>query len=196
MRSVSPRRLPVWLPFMLCAGLNSAAPALATSWIDPPLVPDVVVQDQDGRSLNFYRDLLQGRTVLINFIFTGCRSVCPTQTAILRDVKQRWTDLPAGQSAVLLISITVDPKHDGPQQLRDYARRFDIDPGMPQGWVFVTGETREINTLLSSFSSRAAQPADHSNVVWVGNEPRRRWSRAAALNTPPQIAQLLREILQ
>lgn len=195
MRGANRHRLSSCL-LLLCVGLADVASTRAASWIDPPFLPDVVVQDQDGRQLNFYADLLRGRTVLINFIYTQCRSVCPTQTAILRDAKQRWADAMAEQRAVLLISITVDPKHDDPRQLRDFAERFGISPGMEQGWVFVTGETRALTKLLSSLNSLTPQPADHSNVLWVGNEPRGRWSRTAALNTPQQITELLRESMQ
>jgi len=39
-------------------------------------IPDVPIYDQDGRRLNFYTDLVKGRTVAINFIFTTCTTIC------------------------------------------------------------------------------------------------------------------------
>src|SRR5947209_13916632 len=38
---------------------------------------DTILVDQDARPHRFYSDLIAGRTVIINLIFTGCRSSCP-----------------------------------------------------------------------------------------------------------------------
>src|SRR6185295_129948 len=38
-------------------------------------IPDVPVSDQNGRRLNFYSDLVNGRTVVINFMFTTCTTI-------------------------------------------------------------------------------------------------------------------------
>ena len=185
--------------YFLCAlllGLCGALPAQANPWMSAPALPDIEVQDQDGHPLQFYSDLLRGRTVVIDFIFTGCTTVCPTQTAILRDVRNRLSASKPYQDEVLLISVTIDPRHDGPQQLREYAQRFEITPGLRQGWVFVTGEPRELNKLLSAFNSATSQPPSHSNILWIGNEPQQRWTRTAAFNTPQHFTQLLREIVR
>ena len=40
-------------------------------------LPDVAVVDQDGRQRKFYSDLVKGRLVVINFIYTSCQAVCP-----------------------------------------------------------------------------------------------------------------------
>lgn len=185
--------------YVLCAllvGLCGILPARANPWMSAPALLDITVQDQDGHPLQFYSDLLQGRTVVIDFIFTGCTTVCPMQTAILRDVRNRLSDSKTDQGEVLLISVTIDPKHDGPQQLREYAQRFQIAPGLRHGWVFVTGEPRELKKLLYAFKSETSQPASHSNILWIGNEPQQRWTRTAAFNTPQHVTQLVREIVR
>src|SRR5688572_23389374 len=41
------------------------------------LIPDVEVLDQHGNELHFYSDLIKGKTVAINFIFTNCTTICP-----------------------------------------------------------------------------------------------------------------------
>lgn len=181
---------------ILSMGLSMGCLAYADVWMPPPGLPDLDVEDQDGRPLRFYRDVLQGRTVLINFMFTACTTACPAQTAILRDVRQRWSDSLSPQEEVLFVSVTVDPIHDGPQQLREYAQRHAIATGLRHGWVFLTGETREIGLLLTALNSATARPADHSNFLWIGNEPRQRWTRTAAFNTPQHFTHLLQEIVQ
>src|ERR1700731_1993208 len=57
-------------------GGNTPAPA----GMKAPVIPDVVVVDQDNHKLHFYRDLVQGKNVAINFIFTTCTTICPPLT--------------------------------------------------------------------------------------------------------------------
>jgi len=40
-------------------------------------IPDVALLDQDGREIHFYSDLVKGRVVAIQFIFTTCTTICP-----------------------------------------------------------------------------------------------------------------------
>jgi protein SCO1/2 len=47
-------------------------------------------------------------------------------------------------SDVLLVSITVDPAHDTPAVLADYARHFKQDPAR---WFFLTGDMDKLNDL-------------------------------------------------
>ena len=42
-------------------------------------IPDVEVLDQEGRKQKFYTDLVKGKTVVINFVFTRLRGSCATQ---------------------------------------------------------------------------------------------------------------------
>src|SRR4029077_20254302 len=60
---------------------HAAAPAAenipAPAGLKSPPIPDVVVVDQNNHKLHFYRDLVQGKTVAINFIFTTCPTICP-----------------------------------------------------------------------------------------------------------------------
>ncbi len=51
-------------------------------------IPDVTVRDQAGNQLKFYSDLVKGKTVAINFVFTTCTTICPPLTATFRKVQQ------------------------------------------------------------------------------------------------------------
>src|SRR3954462_1067407 len=80
-------------------------------------IPNVKVVDQNGKALDFYTDLVKGRNVAINFIFTTCTTVCPVLTATFRRVQ---TELENTHSDTKLISISVDPTVDTPERLRDF----------------------------------------------------------------------------
>ena len=51
-------------------------------------IPDVEVLDQDGRKVHFYTDLVKGKTVAINFIFTTCTTICPPMGATFARVQK------------------------------------------------------------------------------------------------------------
>src|SRR5215467_7849699 len=64
------------------AGDKSAAESLVMR------IPDTTVYDQNGNKLRFYTDLVKGKTVAIEFIFTTCTTICPPLTATFRKVQQ------------------------------------------------------------------------------------------------------------
>jgi protein SCO1 len=50
----------------------------------------------------------------------------------------------AGSPEIRLVSFTVDPAHDTPQVLSDYAANFSADP---QRWFFLTGEPARLDDI-------------------------------------------------
>src|SRR6185295_9494228 len=93
----------------------------ATDWTGSLRIPDTVVYDQDGKKLHFYTDLVKGKTVAINFIFTTCATICPPLTATFRKVQQELGGRKG--SDVQLISISVDPVTDVPERLKAFSAK-------------------------------------------------------------------------
>ena len=89
----------------------------ATQAVQQPaaMIPDVPVLDQNGKRLNFYSDLVRGRTVAIDFIYTSCTTFCPMLTANFRMVQDQLSAR-IGKD-VELISISIDPVTDTPTKL-------------------------------------------------------------------------------
>ncbi len=89
---------------------------------------------------------LKGKLVLVNFIYTSCRGPCLTETLKLA----KLADQLGGKLGrkVVLASITVDPEHDGPAQLLQYAQKQDVDR---TGWLFLTGSPDAIDRTLKNF---------------------------------------------
>ncbi|MBC7931242.1 MAG: SCO family protein [Rubrivivax sp.] len=150
-------------------------------------IPDTIVYDQDGRRLNFYTDLVKGRTVAINFIFTSCTTICPPLTATFRRAQQ-LLGARAGKD-VSLISISVDPVTDTPERLKNYSAKFKAGPG----WTFVTGEKAEIDALLKALGVWTADKNDHTPMVLVGNEADRRWTRTYGLAPATSLVKVIEE---
>jgi protein SCO1 len=147
-----------------------------------PVLPDVTVTDQDGVSHRFYSDLVKGKTVAINFVFTSCKTSCPTASALFGAVQHRLQQT-AGRE-VTLLSISVDPTVDRPQQLQAYAAKF----GAGSGWKFLTGVPYEIKRLLKGLGADVADKADHSPMILIGNDATGEWTRLYGLASVPQVA--------
>src|SRR5882672_2350548 len=147
-------------------------------------IPDVRVYDQNGKQLNFYSDLVKGRTVAINFIFTTCTGVSPPMTATFRRVQE---DLPQRTPPIQLISISVDPATDTPARMHEFAAKFKAGPG----WTFVTGDRNEIDLLLQALGAAVANKNDHTPMILIGNEVTDYWTRAYGLSSPTTLIQVI-----
>lgn len=149
-------------------------------------MPDVRVSDQDGNQLNFYSDLVKGKTVAINFIFTTCTTICPPLTATFRRVQQ---ELKTNALEAQLISVSVDPTIDTPERLKDYAAKFKAGPG----WTFVTGSKGEIDSLLQALGVAVANKNDHTPMILIGNDEAKYWTRAYGLSSPSTLVNAITE---
>jgi protein SCO1/2 len=114
----------------------------------PRAIPRVDLEDQDGRP--FALDSYRGRPLLVDFVYTRCRSVCP----LLSDAFQRVdrvaqsTSAADGDERLQLVSITFDSL-DTPADLRAYAKHYSADG---RAWRFArVREPRELESLLRAF---------------------------------------------
>jgi len=165
---------------------GSSSPVPAGSLLTSAQIPDSHVMDQNGKRLNFYSDLVQGKTVAINFIFTTCTTICPPLTATFRRVQ---LEMAAHAVSAQLISISVDPAVDTPERLRDFAEKFKAGPG----WTFVTGEKSEIDSLLRALGVAVADKNDHTPMILVGNDVTGYWTRSYGLSSPATLVKVIAE---
>lgn len=166
----------------------AAAPAPAkpeVQEVDGLKVPDVPVVDQDGRPLHFYSDLVKGRVVAVNFVFTTCTTICPPMGANFAKLQKIL-----GTRDVHLISVSVDPATDTPERMKAWSQKFGAGPG----WTLVTGDRDEITRLLKALGVYTPSIADHSPLVLLGNDARHRWTRAYGLAAPARLAELIDQI--
>ncbi|RZS58026.1 SCO family protein [Sphaerotilus mobilis] len=138
-------------------------------------LPDVEVLDQEGRKRRFGRDLVAGKRVAINFIFTSCTTICSPLSATFKAMDEELRRQ-AGPE-VQFISISVDPLTDTPAELRKFGRKFDAGAN----WTFVTGSRASIDAILKAYDVGTGNAEDHSPMVWLGHEPSQRWVRTYGL---------------
>ncbi|MEW5852863.1 MAG: SCO family protein [Myxococcota bacterium] len=170
---------------MLSGGPTAAAPA-GSPW-GAGYFPNVTLVNQDGKPLRFYDDVIKDKVVLINFIFVGCGNACPLETANLRKVQEALGDR-VGRD-IFMYSISIDPEHDTPVALKEYAEKFKAGPG----WQFLTGKAEDITLLrkkLGLYREGEAR-ADHTASLIVGNEATGQWRKRSAFDNPKVLAAVL-----
>src|SRR5262245_20138281 len=98
--------------------------ALAANPWGASYFPNVPLITQDGTPVRFYDDLLKGKAVAINLIYTSCKDECPLETARLVQVQRLLGDH-VGKD-IFFYSISIDPKRDTPAVLKAYAEKLVI----------------------------------------------------------------------
>src|SRR4051794_27717391 len=124
----------IWSAFAAAAATSmlSVSQAQQRPWGEG-YIPNLPVQNQNAETLHFYDDLIKGKIVVISFIYTSCTDICPLTTARLTQLEDKLGELMAHD--IFFISMTVDPEHDRPEQLKEFSQAFKTGPG----WTFVTG---------------------------------------------------------
>jgi protein SCO1/2 len=148
-------------------------------------IPDVELLDQDGRTVHFYTDLVKGKVVAVQFIFTTCTTICPPLGATFARVQKELGER-AGRD-VRLISVSVDPVTDTPERLKAWGAKFHA----AEGWTFVTGAKPQVDELLRALGAATASPADHSPTVLIGNDAAGQWTRTYGLARPGVLLKLI-----
>ena len=143
---------------------------------------------QHGEKVAFYSDVLRDKVVLVNFIFTKCTDSCPMQTARLAVVQSLLPD--ATKLGIELVSISVDPEHDTPQALEEYAARF----GAHDGWTFLTGSKANVEDVLRRLGQLAPSRESHTTLFMLGNVQSGHWIKLHPDSDPADIARYLRSL--
>ncbi len=113
-------------------------------WANPYPAYSFLLKDQDGNQLSL-KDL-SGRVVLVNFIYTHCKTVCLLETQELRKLQKALGPLMGRE--VLFLSISIDPKRDTPEALRRYGEQHGVDF---RSWGFLTGSEEMIRKVVEAY---------------------------------------------
>jgi len=151
--------------------------------------PDVTLLTQDGTPVRFFEDLVKGKKVVINFMYSRCKGICSPVTDNLVDVQQQLGER-VGRD-IFFYSISLEPEGDTPADLKAYAERHGVGPG----WLFLTGAPEDCERLRRALGFVDPDPeldrdvTNHAGNVLFGNEPLMLWAACPGQADPDWIRQ-------
>jgi protein SCO1/2 len=178
------------------AGFAESGPASPQAARMRQRLLNISLQTQEDRSVRFYDDLVKKKVVVISFMFTGCREVCPRTTATMRKIQDAFGDR-MGKD-LFLYSISLDAEHDTPGVLLRHAQAT----GAKRGWSFLTGKKEEIEALRRNIGMYDPDPVvdadktQHGAFLVLGNEATGRWLMMPAVGATERIFQSLQRMLR
>ena len=152
-----------------------AAPSPAGNRDPRAYFTDLEFRTHDDKPVRFYTDTMEGRTVVINFIYTNCKDACPLITQKMLQVRDLLGD--KFNKEVFFITISTDPARDTPAELKKYAQKQSAD--IP-GWLFLTGSQDNIEIILKKFGSYSKNVEEHLTLLLVGQRAGEALDQAAA----------------
>lgn len=100
-----------------------------------PSIPNFAFTNQDGKVVTLHD--FSGKIYVADFFFVTCPTICPIMKKNLLKVYQAYQTAPD----VRILSHTIDPDHDTPAVLKQYAQDLGVSGTM---WQFVTGDREKI----------------------------------------------------
>ncbi len=178
---------------------DSAAPPPRI--LPEPKAPDTFqLLDHDGKP--FDRERLKGKWSLICFGYTHCPDICPTALAILQAVFRKLEKRPEISRDLQGVFISVDPKHDTPELLKEYVTYFN------PAFLGVTGDARELKALSGQMGARYSIAyswestgemdylVDHSAALYLVDPQARLYAAFKPPYGPEEVSGKLVEILK
>ena len=151
--------------------------------------PNVPLVTHEGKQVMFYDDVLKGKKIVVNTMYTVCRNICTPVTHNIVQARALLGDL---TKDIYFYSLSLTPLDDDPPALRAYMKLF----GITSGWTFLTGKPENIDQVRRGLgfaqSSTAEDISNHSGMLRIGNEPLVSWSHASALVSSRSTARMIR----
>jgi len=90
-----------------------------------------------------------------------------------------------------MISLSIDPEHDTPRRLRDYAEQFSAGPQ----WRFYTGREGDIEAIQKAFDAYRGNKMRHEPTTYIRDPSGQRWLRLDGFATASPLTEEVRLLL-
>ena len=127
--------------------------------------------------------------VLLTFSFTSCSTICPVLNATFASVQK---ELAKQKQPVRLVTISIDPTHDTPEVLAEYAGSFNA----AENWTFLTGTAADIQTVRKAFNAHTANKGRHAPLMFIRASADGLWLRLNGLMSSQQLLTEFRAALK
>ena len=120
-------------------------------------IPAWKLTDENGKE--FLGESLKGKIYVADFFFTRCGSICPKMSTELTRLQDTFSQ----EEEIQIASFSVDPVHDTPEMLREYAKKYDAKSGK---WHFLTGTKTQIYPLaVKGYFIPVADASEYDKAV-------------------------------
>lgn len=137
-------------------------------------MPDVTLINQDGKRIKFRELMNSGKPVVVDFIYGTCTTICPVLSAGYTNFQRKRG---ADAAKVQLVSISIDPEHDGPAIMRKYLKNYRAQPG----WDFLTGSREDIDRVMKAFNAYIPNKMFHYPIMFMKAPGDETWVRIYGL---------------
>jgi len=159
--------------------------------LGPDFYTNAVFRTHENKEVRFYDDLIKGKHVVINFMYTRCEGSCPLTTANLVQAQKVFKNR-IGRD-IFIYSISLKPEEDDPVTLKKYAESYRTKPG----WLFLTGRREDVDTLRFRLMTEHHPAIDlnieqHTGMIRVINDANNRWFCSPSQASVETIVQAIR----
>jgi protein SCO1/2 len=187
-------RLVVVLTIAGCFAAAAAAaepPAFNGGRIDNPSpLPGFTLHDQSGRAVSLAAQ--RGKLVLLTFLYTHCKDVCPLTAQNLSGAVRL---LGAKRNDVRVLAVSVDPRGDTPRAVRHFVRVHRL---VPQ-FHYLIGSKTQLEPIWREYSvtsvKRTSGDIDHTLYTVLADQTGKARVLYDASATPVAVAHDLRLLL-
>jgi protein SCO1/2 len=131
---------------LLIPALVFASNPVSSPLADIGPAPRTVLTDSNGKP--FQLASLEGKVVVVSFIYTTCTGICPGTTQAMARARDALKEAKLWGTSVEFVSITLDPGRDAPGVLRQYAKLFRADD---PPWHFLTGPPEKVHSAIAAW---------------------------------------------
>ena len=129
-------------------------------------VPNVTLINQDHEEIKIKELLNSETTIILNFIYSTCTTVCPVLSASFAGLQRKVGDNTG--KAIQFVSISIDPENDTPEVMKQHLKKYHAKPG----WNYLTGAPKDIKKIIKAFD---AYIAGDISIVFMKSPQQKEW---------------------
>ncbi|MBI4740339.1 MAG: SCO family protein [Betaproteobacteria bacterium] len=154
--------------------------------------PAFTLIDQNGKRVSL-KDF-RGKALLVSFIYTECKDICPVLPQIVGRADQWLTA--EEKTRTRFVGISLDPNRDNPAKLRAFMKQHNLSP---ERWTLLTGSLKEATQAANGYGIVAKPDINGDivhNAVYILIDPQGnlRTEFHGLFSPSEEIAKVLREI--
>jgi len=137
--------------------------------------------NQHGKKVKLVDDVLAGKTVAVNFIFTNCATICPPMGATFGKLSAMIEEKKLAH--ISLVSISLDANTDTPQRLKTWSTKFDAR----DNWTLLTGNKIEVDEVIKALKVYSADITAHAPFILIADTQKDQWVRKNGFTSPDKL---------